>query len=156
MDQRRLATISPATEVPGIGDCLRHTYQLGKPWRRNLTLVSAYQADCRKPFGQWQTSGLKIRLIRRRNLPTALGALVQMTVLQLSGLVVTAFRADESIYSAVPVQFFQTSRLSRVLLCSFKKFGKVPLHSNFPAGMLNQVVTLHYNANYYNSLTYAV
>ena len=96
---------------------MRLTYQLGKPLRRNLTLVSAHQADRYKLIGQWQASGLENRLVRQRILMTALGTIV----LQLAGLVVTVLRVDESVFSATLVQRFQTCHLSRVLPCLFKK-----------------------------------
>ena len=90
----------------------QHAYQLGKLLCRNLALVSAYQADRYEPFGSSKASRLENRLVCRRNLPTALGALMQMTVLQLPELVVTALGADESVFPAIPVQLFQTSRPS--------------------------------------------
>ena len=70
---------------------------------------------------------------------TALGALVQMTIFQLVGLVVTAFRADEVIFPATPVQLFQTCILSKILLAPFKNIGKVPLHLNFPRWQVQSV-----------------
>ena len=89
---------------------------------------------------------------RRRNLVAAIGALVQMTEFQLTRLVVIALRADEATFPAVPVRLFQTSLLCRVLLCPFKKFGKVLLHlKRILSRMLHQIVTLYYKTIFCNS-----
>ena len=99
----------------------KHPYHLGKPLRQNPGLASAHQVERCKPFGQRQTRRLENRIGLRRIFTTAFGALVQMTMFQLVGLVVTALRADESVFPAMLVQLFQTSLLSGILLCPVKK-----------------------------------
>lgn len=66
-----------------IGCRPRTSDHLEKTLRRNSALVSAFQIDRRKPFGQRQTRMLENRSRHRRNLATTQGVLVQMRILQL-------------------------------------------------------------------------